>query len=393
MEWTGDVESTDNPLELTMESDKEITAVFETVSYPLNIDVSGEGEVSRFPDQEEYEYGTQVQLTASAEDGWSFIEWEGDENDDSNPLVITIEEETSLTAVFAIYTSGSGTSADPYEVSTLVQLQAMGKEEFLDRHFVQVNDIDASDTNHWNDGAGFEPIGESSFSDRFTGSFDGGDFVISDLTIDRPDESDVGLFGYARGGSIRNVGLVDAEITGDSHVGSVAGRNFGELRESFATGHITGDRVVGGLVGYNAGEIFDSYAIATVEASTSGIGHAGGLVGETRQLTAGASPPPASISRSYAASTVSGGGDVGGFIARHDDDDVVELEENYWDNDLETTGIGSFRSGAGAYGTNELEGLPTGDMQGNSAEDNMDGFDFGTIWQTVTSDYPILQWQ
>ena len=53
--------------------------------------------------------------------------------------------------------SGSGTQADPYQITNATQLQEM--QDDLDAHYVLANDIDCSDTVNWNSGAGFEPIG------------------------------------------------------------------------------------------------------------------------------------------------------------------------------------------------------------------------------------------
>lgn len=39
----------------------------------------------------------------------------------------------------------------------------------------------------------------------------------------------------------------------------------------------------------------------------------------------------------------------------------------------------------------KISWLETTQMQGTAAQTNMTGFDFGTMWQTVTGDYPILQ--
>lgn len=48
--------------------------------------------------------------------------------------------------------NGSGTEADPYQITTVEQLQEMNDE--LDAHYILMNDIDASDTENWNGGAG-----------------------------------------------------------------------------------------------------------------------------------------------------------------------------------------------------------------------------------------------
>ena len=107
--------------------------------------------------------------------------------------------------VFA-FNGGNGSKGNPYQISTIDQLQAM--QDSLDAHYVLLNDIDASVTAGWNDSAGFDPIGEDPENDTaFTGSFDGQDFMIRNLTIKRPCEYYVGLFGYIYSAQITNVGL------------------------------------------------------------------------------------------------------------------------------------------------------------------------------------------
>ncbi|WP_204348884.1 M26 family metallopeptidase, partial [Serratia marcescens] len=55
-------------------------------------------------------------------------------------------------------------------------------------------DIDATATSGWNGGAGFVPIGQS-FGTEYSGNFDGQSHKITNLTINRPTEENVGLFG------------------------------------------------------------------------------------------------------------------------------------------------------------------------------------------------------
>ena len=68
--------------------------------------------------------------------------------------------------------------------------------------------------------AGFVPIGNG--TTPFSGSFNGQGNYIANLTIDTPNNSSVGLFGVASG-SISNVGLIDAMVTGFSQTGAFVG--------------------------------------------------------------------------------------------------------------------------------------------------------------------------
>jgi len=53
--------------------------------------------------------------------------------------------------------AGLGTSADPYVITDVYQLQEMRDD--LDAYYLLGNDIDACDTQTWNSNAGFEPAG------------------------------------------------------------------------------------------------------------------------------------------------------------------------------------------------------------------------------------------
>ena len=161
----------------------------------------------------------------------------------------------------------------PIFIKTCGQLQDVKNN--LAGHYVLVNDIDCSDTENWNKGAGFEPIGE--YVNYFRGTFDGQGYTISDLYINRPDRTVVGLFASSVGPhtKIKNVGLVNFSITGLHYVGGLAGVNGGEIRNVYVTGNISGNYRVGGLVGLNSGLIVYSYAISEILGGSS----VGGLVG------------------------------------------------------------------------------------------------------------------
>ncbi|MDZ7688978.1 MAG: hypothetical protein U5J64_09720 [Halobacteriales archaeon] len=113
---------------------------------------------------------------------------------------------------------GEGTEENPYEVGDVRQLQCI-EEQSLYANYVQVSDIDASET------SGFTPIGEG--DPEFTGRFDGQGYNITNLTINRRGWY-VGLFGWVGvSGEVRNVSLVDVDITGGNGVGSLVGSNEG----------------------------------------------------------------------------------------------------------------------------------------------------------------------
>nr|WP_284731829.1 CARDB domain-containing protein [Halorientalis regularis] len=152
-----------------------------------------------------------------------------------------------------------------------------------------------------NNGSGFEPIGVE--SEQFNGTFDGDGHTVSGLSIDRPNDSHAGLFGW-NNGTVRNVSLVDAEVTARDAVGTLVGTNGGTVRNVSARGTVGGRDVAGGLVGLNEPTGTVREASATVTVGDQDLTNAGGLVGFNEGTVRGAS----------AGGTVSGDTWVGGLV-------------------------------------------------------------------------------
>ena len=184
------------------------------------------------------------------------------------------------------------------------------------KHYVQTADIDASETEYWNNRLGFEPIGIH--QNVFKGIYDGNGYKISNLTINRMTENEVGLFGVAGGYTIKNVTLENVNIRGRDFTGGLVGRlRAGEVSNSSVTGIVSGERRVGGLVGQNRiGTIRDSHA----EVEVTGQRDVGGLVGENEEggTVIGCS------ATGDASTTVDDGHDVGGLVGANRDGSVFE---------------------------------------------------------------------
>ncbi len=347
-EWQGDLSGSENPTELVMDSDREVTAIFERLDYELTIDTIGEGEVEVIeviePQAGEYPYETVVKLRAVSGEGWVFSSWAGDMESNDPEISIIMDSAKSVIAEFEVkdepsgFAGGEGTAGDPYLVGNAEQLNRI--RDHLDKHFKQVGGIDLS---VFSEGEGWETIGCS--EGHFTGSFDGNGFIIQNLFINRPEEVNIGLFGIiGTDAEIAGVALEHADVTGERRVGSLVGNNFGSIDNCYATGMVksgigegdwflhTGGLVglsnssgeivnsyakvsvssisdrsgyVGGLVGANHGEIFDSYATGNVEMTNLEKGSsAGGLVGENGGL----------IKNSYATGNVVGNSGIGGLV-------------------------------------------------------------------------------
>ena len=168
---------------------------------------------------------------------------------------------------------------------------------------------DSPDT-YWNSGAGWAPIGSE--DNPYIAHFWGHNHTLANLFINRPTEDAIGLFGELHYGGrtvlIRDVGLVEVDVTGRDRVGALFGRSaYMTVFRSYATGRVTGrgDKV-GGLAGESWGNLIDTYAAVEV----SGEEAVGGLVGHHILNR---------ITTSYATGRVSGMYAVGGLVGATSD--------------------------------------------------------------------------
>ena len=170
-------------------------------------------------------------------------------------LIILI---VSFANLYSFSGKGSGTSSDPYQITTLEQLQEINTDSaHLAAHYILMNNIDASPTRNWNIGdhdddpatpdsaMGFVPIGRN--GDGFSGSLDGQGYVIEGLYINRPVELDVGLFSIisSSGSIIKNIGIDSCVIIGSASMGSLASKNHGIIDSTYCKGAIAGN-IIGG---------------------------------------------------------------------------------------------------------------------------------------------------
>lgn len=94
--WTGDASGNTNPLTVTLDTNKNITAVFTATT--LTLSSQGVGTITKAPDQPFYAMGEQVTLNATAGRWHVFTGWaDGNAN---NPRTVTIGESNAYTAVF-----------------------------------------------------------------------------------------------------------------------------------------------------------------------------------------------------------------------------------------------------------------------------------------------------
>ena len=129
-------------------------------------------------------------------------------------------------------------------------------------------------------GKNWTPIG-TSFSNKYTDTFDGGGHTIKGLTVTTNDQF-VGLFGsIGNAGPVKNVMMEGVQITknhSSGFAGGVAGYSDGTIENCSVSGSVSGTVYVGGVVGAQwEGSITGCSSSATVK----GMVHVGGVVGQT----------------------------------------------------------------------------------------------------------------
>jgi hypothetical protein len=93
------------PLVFTINRDIELFANFSLVTHELFTSANN-GTIIRNPDSLEYVPGTEVQLTATPNEGYQFTSWSGSINSIANPLTIYMDSIMNITANFDLISSG-----------------------------------------------------------------------------------------------------------------------------------------------------------------------------------------------------------------------------------------------------------------------------------------------
>ncbi len=211
----------------------------------------------------------------------------------------------------ALFAGGDGTTAEKaYEISTPAQLAKLaelvneGNTDYNNKHYKLMNDLDLSIYGkNYDSGKGWIPIGNQVVM-PFQGSFDGDGHIIRGLYINRPTANLQGLFGYTSGGTLKNLGVVNANITAASAVGGVVGmlKKTGVVENCYTTGSISGTGDiggVGGIVGTVEGPLKNCYSASRVHGTQQNIGGVAGVVKGV-------------VENCYSTGTITGTGNVGG---------------------------------------------------------------------------------
>ena len=236
-----------------------------------------------------YAADTTVNLTAEADEHYRFVAWDGDVDTitDVNAAAtnITMNSDYFVTPIFI-----PENPPENLKIRTWYDLDAIRYNVGGDHTLM--NDLDSTTAGYEelasptaNQGKGWQPLVNQCYS--FWGTLDGQGHKIRDLFISRPDEMNVGLFGFVdQGATIENIGVVTATVTGDSYVGGLVGNSYGTVSNSSCTGSVTGNSHVGGLVGWNEyGTVSDSFWDTETSGQATSAGGTGKTTAEMKDIT------------------------------------------------------------------------------------------------------------
>ena len=171
---------------------------------------------------------------------------------------------------YTIESNGSYTVTSADGLMNVAELVNGGKSDI---NITLDTDIDLT-------GKDWTPIG-TSFSNKYTGTFDGGGHTIKGLTVTTNDEF-AGLFGgLGKAGTVKNVVMEGVQITNNrssGFAGGVAGYSDGTIENCSVSGSVSGTVYVGGVVGAQIG---GSITGCSSSATVKGTVDVGGVAGQT----------------------------------------------------------------------------------------------------------------
>ena len=101
--WEGDLSSGAAEETITVDTNKNVTAVFVKEIYTITTANVGMGMVGLSPQKTGYTYGEQVEVSVAPMSGWLFDHWEGDLGGTETKKTITVDGNKSVTAFFRDY--------------------------------------------------------------------------------------------------------------------------------------------------------------------------------------------------------------------------------------------------------------------------------------------------
>ena len=267
-------------------SDLSVTAEFSRGSFTLSY-VAGEGgTIEGTTEQSVLAGDSGTAVTAVPNEGYAFVRW-SDGVTTATRTDTEINSDINVTAEFDIiantvdFAGGNGTVEHPYQIANSDHLRNV--ELYPSAYFVLIDDIVLPEVSAGNNN--FTPL----FSDEkpFLGTLDGAGHKITNLTVYNTETFYSGLFSVIGStGSVKNLTLENALMSGTNYVGIIAGWSLGSITDCTVSGAVThiaanGYKVfAGGIAGRAEGSVDGCSAAVDLTVTEAQVEvYVGGIVG------------------------------------------------------------------------------------------------------------------
>ena len=279
--------------------DQTITVTFQQQTYTVTVTAGAGGKVS--VSSEKVEHGGSVTVTVTPDGGYIVDKVDDNGTDVTGQVKNNTYTLTNVTASHNITVTFQKLTS--YTVTTSEQLMDWAEEVRNGNRSLDCTlAADITLTEPWT------PVG-TDYQNPYTGTFDGNNHTIRGLTVTGSNEY-AGLFGYiGSGGTVKNVKLVNVQITSDhqyAYAGGVAGYSQGTLENCSVSGRVRGYSA-GGVVGCQlGGTITECSSLATVK-GTAEVGGVAGKTDNSATLTACYATGNVTFERASTINTFAGG--------------------------------------------------------------------------------------
>ncbi len=279
----------------------------------------------------------------------------------------------------AIYFQGNGSIENPYIITNCTQLQAINQN--LTSHYILNNSINmsAQGCEQFQQGRGFEPIGNSSsvikYINEITDSFQGGSLEgrghsIYNLFINRTNESYIGLFSHMYESNISNLSIINSRIYGGNFTGCISGyTGSGNLKNISCKGILENnlEGAIGGITGVSMGTTLNKTYFNGSILSKKNNTYMGGISGITSFGS--------SIDNSSSEGYLNGLGIIGGLTGM--------LALGLTENSFSKANISTNQIAGGIIGIGLLSGILNSHYIGNNIQGETKGGLIGMVTYTV----------
>jgi len=359
--------------------------------------------------------------------GYTFEAW----NTKADGTGINYIEASTYTLNEGVTLYAKWTESIATNITNCIMLQNINND--LTANYVLLNDINCSDTVNWNSGEGFIPIGNS--TNKFTGKLNGNNYKITGLYINRPNSTDMALFGVSNGSEIKNINFENTTIYSRNRSATLIGRAENTQIEYINSYNLyieAKNRAIGGIVGnlaLNSKVYRSSSSGVLVRKDDNEWNEVGGLVGSMTDSTVeecfstvdisslahnryggliGIVASNSNVINSYARGSVSGTNSLAGGLVSHLNTNS-NIVNSYSTGFVFAPGsyVGGFlgyrQSGIcnDSFWDTQTSNQATSDCATGKTSDQMKNsstytnWDFGNVWSidsNINDGYPYLKW-